>query len=164
MKPVEYFRQTKALLREGKQKEALELLRSAVLHYPNEPTLLSYYGRLLAIVDRKYRIGIETCQKAIEKLRATEDQEESLVYPVFYYNLGKAYLAAGKRKESVDAFNKGLSYDPGNYDILKDLQSLGLRRKKPPIPFLDRANPLNKYIGIALNKRKKRNTRVATTR
>lgn len=164
MKASDYFRLAKAHLRESKQKEALVLLQSAVLHYPDEPTLMSYYGRLLAIVERKYRIGIETCQTAIAKLQIRGNQEEKTVYSVFYYNLGLAYLAAGKRKESIDAFYKGLSYDPGNYDIMKDLKSLGVRRKKPPIPFLDRSNPLNKYIGIFLHNRKNRCARVAAKR
>jgi len=100
-------------------------------------------------------MGIETCQKAIEKLKVKENCDEDMAYPVFYYNLGKAYSAAGKRKESLDAFNKGLSYDPSNHDIQKELRSMGVRKNKPPIPFLDRSHPLNKYLGIALYKRKK---------
>jgi tetratricopeptide (TPR) repeat protein len=155
-KPDEYFREVKAHLREGKQKEAFMLLQEAVLIYPNESTLMSYYGYLLAIVDRKYRMGIATCLKAIENLRTLEKNcDVSRAYPVFYYNLGKAYSAAGKRKESVDALNNGLSFDPSNGDIKKELQRMGVRRKKPPIPFLDRSNPLNKYLGIALYRRKK---------
>jgi hypothetical protein len=31
------------------------------------------------------------------------------------------------------------------------MQKLGVR-KKPPVPFLDRSNPINKYIGKLLNK------------
>jgi hypothetical protein len=27
-------------------------------------------------------------------------------------------------------------------------------RKKPPVPFLDRSNPINKYIGMILQKAK----------
>ena len=159
IKPAEYLRQVKNHLLEGKQREAFMLLQEAVLIYPNEPSLMSYYGHLLAIVDRKYRKGIETCLKAIEKLRTlekhSEKQDESKAYPVFYYNLGKAYSAAGKRKESLAALNKGLTYETSNGDIKRELQRMGVRRKKPPLPFLDRSNPLNKYLGIALYRRKK---------
>ena len=154
----EYFRQIKAPLREGKQKVAFMLLQEAVLIFPHEPTLMSYYGYLLAIVDRKYRMGIDTCLKAIENLSALEKhcekQDLNRAYPVLYYNLGKTYSAAGKRKEFLDALNKGLSCDPSNGDITKELQRMGVRRKKPPIPFFDRLNPLNKYLGIALYRRK----------
>ena len=158
-KPDEYFRQVKTHLREGKQREAFTILQEAVLIYPNEPTLMSYYGYLLALVDKKYRMGIDTCLKAIENLRTLEKHCEkrdvSSAYPVFYFNLGKAYSAAGRRKESLDALHKGLSCDPSNGDIRKELQRMGVRRKKPPIPFLDRSNPVNKYLGIALYRRKK---------
>ena len=88
MKPVEYYRQVKAYLRKGKLREAFELLQAAMIHCPNEPTLLSYHGYLSAIVDRKYRMGIESCQKAIEKLKAKGNCDEDMAYPVFYCNLG----------------------------------------------------------------------------
>ena len=155
MTPAEYFLQVKAYLRKGKLRKAFELLQAAMMYFPNEPILLSYYGCLLAIVDRKYRKGITTCQKAIEKLQAKTFCDEAMGYSLCYYNLGKAYLAAGNRKESLDAFNIGLSYDPGYEDIQKEFRSMRLRKRKPVIPFLDRSHPLNKYLGIMLYKRKK---------
>ncbi len=154
LKPAEYFRQAKAHLRAGKQKEAFETLQQSILHFPNEPVLLSYYGCLLVLVEKKYRMGIETCLKALEKLRIDGSYDEEVFYPIFYYNLGRAYSAAGKRKEALDALKKGLSYDRWHNDIMKELRSMGMRRKKPPIPFLDRSNPLNRYIGIMLQKNK----------
>jgi tetratricopeptide (TPR) repeat protein len=155
MKPLEYFLQVKDYLRKGKLRWAFDLLQAAVTDFPNDPTLLSYYGSLLAIFDRKYRKGIATCQKAIEKLQIKANGHWDMAYPLCYYNLGKAYRAAGKRKESLDAFNKGLSYDPGNDDIQKELRSMRVRKRRPPVPFLDRSHPLNKYLGIALYKHKK---------
>ncbi len=154
LKPTEYFRQVKAHLRSGQQKEAFAILQRAMIHFPNEPVLLSYYGCLLVLVEKKYRMGIETCLKALEKLRTRESFAEEVYYPIFYYNLGRAYAAAGKRKEALDALKKGLSYDHWNNDIMKALHSMGMRRQKPPIPFLDRSNPLNRYIGIMLQKNK----------
>ena len=156
MNPVDYFRRVKAHLLEDRQKEAFQLLQEAVILYPNEPTLMSYYGYLLVVVERRYRMGIESCQKAIKELSKTRIHDENKAYPIFYYNLGMAYSAAGKLKEAFDALKKGLSYDPRNNDIKKELQRMGVRRKKPPIPFLDRSNPLNKYFGIALYKWKKK--------
>jgi len=155
MTPVEYFLQVKAYLRKGKLRKAFELLQAAMMYFPNEPILLSYYGCLLAIVDRKYSKGIATCQKAIEKLQVKTFCDEAMGYSLCYYNLGKAYSTAGKRKESLDALNIGLSYDPSNDDIQMELRSMGVRKRKLPIPFLDRSHPLNKYLGIALYKRKK---------
>jgi len=153
LKPAEYFRQAKALLRVGRQKDAFVILQQAIIHYPNEPVLLSYYGCLLALVEKKYRTGIETCLKALEKLQNKGSFDEGAFYPLFYYNLGRAYTVAGKRKEALDALSKGLSYDRGNTDILKEMRSMGMRRGKPPIPFLERSNPLNIYIGIMFYKK-----------
>ena len=156
MTPVEYFLQVKTYLQKGKLRRAFQLLEAAMMYFPNEPILLSYYGCLLAIVDRKYSKGIATCQKAIEKLRVKTFCDEVTGYSLCYYNLGKAYSTAGKRKESLDAFNRGLSYDPGNDDIQWELRRMRVRKRKPPIPFLDRSHPLNRYLGIALYKRKKK--------
>jgi Tfp pilus assembly protein PilF len=80
-----------------------------------------------------------------------------MVFPVLYLNLGKAYVAAGKKKNAVTAFNQGLHYDPQHAAIRKELKKLGAR-KKPPVSFLDRSNPINKYLGKVLNpKKQKRN-------
>jgi tetratricopeptide (TPR) repeat protein len=149
LSPPEYFRQVKVLLRAGKPEEALTLLQQSMAHFPNVPILLSYYGYLLVIVERKYRMGIELCQKAIEKHKNESFLDQETLYPIFYGNLGKAYAAAGKRKEALDALKKGLIYeqDSQNNEIAKELQRMGIRSKPAPIPFLDRSHPLNNYIG-----------------
>ncbi len=151
LKLIEYLGQVKAYLRAAKQEAAFALLQQSLVYFPNEPVLLSYYGLLLVLVYKRYRIGIETCQRAIEKLKKEGSIDEEM-YPVLYYNLGKSFAAAGKRKEALEALKIGLAYDWGNNDIKKELLSMGMRKKTPSIPFLDRSNPLNKYIGIMLYK------------
>ncbi len=150
IKPVDYLRAVKAHLRSGKQKDAFRLLQQGAVRFPNDPLILSYYGCLQAIVDKKYRSGVETCRKAIAQLKKAETFGEELLYPVFYLNLGRAYVAAAKKKDAIEAFNKGLEYDNTNRDLLQELRSLGLR-KKPLVPFLDRSNLINKYIGMILH-------------
>lgn len=154
MKPSNYLRAVKVHLRSGKQKEAFSLLLRATLQFPDEPLILSYYGYLQAIVDKKYRSGVEVCKKAIALFKAKKSPGEDVLFPVFYLNLGRSYLAAGKKKDAIDAFHKGLQYDKSNSDLRKELRGMGMR-KKPPVPFLDRANPINKYIGMVLQKAKK---------
>jgi len=149
--PADYLRAVKAHLRSGKQKDAFDLLLQAAVQFPGEPLILSYYGCLQALVDKKYRSGVETCKKAIALFKEKESFGVEVLYPVFYLNLGRAYLAAGKKKDAIDAFHKGLKYDNGNNDLRKELRGLGVR-KKPPVPFLDRSNPINKYIGMILQK------------
>ena len=148
LKRAEYFRQVKAQLRAGQQKEALSLLQWLIMFFPNEPVFLSYYGYLIVLVERRYRKGIETCLTALKGLQTCRDFDAEALYPVFYCNLGRAYAMAGKRKEAVEALDKGLSYDRSNKDIIKELQFLGTRRKTLPIPFLKRTNPLNIVIGV----------------
>jgi tetratricopeptide (TPR) repeat protein len=151
---TQYLRQVKAHLQAGRQEDAFELLHQAILCSPNEPVLLSYYGYLLVFVEKMYRMGIETCQKAIQKLIVQGSSDEEELFPVLYCNLGKAYAAAGKRNEALKAFKKGLAYDSENCDIMNELRSMGIRSMRPVIPFLDRSNPLNKYIGLRLHKKK----------
>jgi tetratricopeptide (TPR) repeat protein len=149
IKPGEYLRAVKAHLRKGNQKEAFGLLQQAALEYPDDPFILSYYGCLQALVDKKYRAGVEKCKQALSLIKKESSFGEDLLYPVFYLNLGRAYLAAGKKKDALDAFEKGLKYDINNRDILMELRGLG-PRKKAPVSFLDRSNPINKYIGLIL--------------
>lgn len=154
IKPNDYLRAVRSHLRNGKQKEAYSLLLQATLQYSDDPLILSYFGCLQAIVDKKYRSGIEACKRAILLLKKKETFSEEILYPVFYLNLGRAHVAAGKKKDAIDSFKKGLRYDNGNSDLKKELQRLGVR-KQSPVPFLDRSNPINKYIGLILNKAKK---------
>ena len=153
--PAESLRQVKTHLRAGRQEEAFALVKESLALFPNEPVFLSYYGYLLVLEKRMYRRGIEACQKAILTFQINGSFNEEALYPVFYYNLSKAYSAAGKKKEARETLRKGLSHSPGNNHLMKELRSLGMRSDKPPLPFLRRSNPLNKYIGIMLHKGKK---------
>jgi len=154
IKPSDYLRAVRSNLRSGKLKEAYSLLLQATVQHPDDPLILSYFGCLQAIVDKKYRSGVEACKRAIVLLKKQEAFSEEVLYPVFYLNLGRAYVAAGKKQDAMDSFKKGLRYDNGNSDLKKELQRLGVR-KQPPVPFLDRSNPINKYIGLLLQKTKK---------
>ncbi len=152
--PADYLREVKAKLRIGEQKDAFILLRQAVVRFPEDPLIVSYFGCLQALVDKKYRHGVESCKRAIVLMRKAESFGEDVLYPVLYLNLGRAYVAADKKKDAVTAFTSGLQYDNGNHDLQNELKVLGMR-KKPPVPFLDRSNPINKYIGMILQQDRK---------
>ncbi len=154
LKPADFYRQVKADLYAGRKQDAFALLQQSMIHFPNNPILLSYYGYLTVLVGKRYRTGVETCLKALVKLRSSGAIDEDSYYQVCYYNLGRAYAASGKRKEALDALKRGLAYGRTNGDIVKEMEQLGVRRKTPPIPFLKRSNPLNKYIGILLHEKK----------
>ena len=148
-KPSDYLRAVRSHLRNKKHKEAYSILLQASIQFPEDPLILSYYGCLQALVDKKYRSGVENCKRAILLLKKQGPFSEEVLYPVFYLNLGRACVAAGKKPDAIDALKKGLKYDNGNSDLKKELQSLGVR-KQPTVPFLDRSNPINKYIGMIL--------------
>jgi len=152
--PSDYLEDLKFLLRRKNRKNALELMMDALEQYPDDPFILSYYGCLEAIVNRKYKYGVDTCERAIKTLKEKVPFGEEFFYPVLYLNLGRAYLAAGRKKNAIDAFNKGLTVDSENRDLLMELRRLGIR-KKPAVSFLQRSNPINKYIGMILHKLKK---------
>jgi tetratricopeptide (TPR) repeat protein len=147
----DYIKEVEALLRKNNQKEALKLLTDALDHYPNNPFIWSYQGFLEASVNKKYSKGVNTCRHAFKILSEQMPFGEEFFFPILYLNLGKAYLAAKKKKDAYDSFKKGLEIDVSNKELLSELRKLGLRRE-PPISFLDRSNPLNKYIGKLMYK------------
>ena len=150
----DYLDEAKNLLKTKNKRAALRVLNEALEHYPDDPFILSYYGCLEAVANKNYTHGIETCHMALETLKRGVPFGQEFFYPVFYLNLGRAYLAAGKKEEALGAFNKGIKLDGENKDLIWELKKLGMR-KKPVVPFLNRSNPINKYIGMLLHSSKK---------
>jgi len=150
----DYLEDVKDMLRGKNKRSALRLLNEALERYPDDPFLLSYYGCLEAIANKNYSFGIDTCLVAIENLRKKVPFGEECFYPVFYLNLGRAYLAADRKREALDAFQKGVASDAKDKELNWEIKKLGVRRK-PPMPFLNRANPINKYLGMMLHSLKK---------
>ncbi|MGC2061365.1 MAG: hypothetical protein WA610_00175 [Thermodesulfovibrionales bacterium] len=150
-----YFEEVQGLLRKGDGRSANILLEEALRKFPGDPFLLSYYGCLVAIVRNNPREGISICRDAIRRLDETIPFGSEFFYPVFYLNLGRAYLKAEKKQEAINAFYRGLKNDPDNKDIHQELVKLGNRRRLP-LPFLERSNPINKYIGMLISKDQKK--------
>jgi tetratricopeptide (TPR) repeat protein len=155
MKPLEYIRDVNVYLTQGNYESAYAVIQAAYIEHPEDPYVLSFCGYLQAIVGKRYRNGVDKCTKAIEIVEKSEETVGSeLLFPLLYLNLGKAYAAAGRRTSAIIAFSQGLHYDPHHAGILQDMKKLGMRTP-PPIPFLDRSNPINKFLGKALYKKKK---------
>ncbi|MDA8431452.1 MAG: hypothetical protein M0Z60_00650 [Nitrospiraceae bacterium] len=147
----EYFEDVKQLLRKGGGKEALRTLREAIEKFPSDPFLLSYYGCLVAVAENNPKEGIKICRDALASFKASAAFGSEFFYPVFYLNLGRAYLKGNDKADAVKSFEDGLIHDPENHDLLWELTKLG-KRKRPPVPFLERSNPINKYIGLLISK------------
>lgn len=151
---TDYFDEVQQLLRRGNGKSALNTLRNALEKFPMDPFLLSYYGCLVAIIENNPKEGIKICEDSIKRLDTSMPFGSEFFYPVFYLNLGRAYLKDENKNAAIKAFHEGLKNDPDNHDLLWEIRKMGLR-EKPPFPFLERSNPINKYIGLLLYKVKK---------
>jgi len=147
----EYFEEIQQLLRRGNGKSALNALRHALETYPADPFFLSYYGCLISVVENNPKEGVKICEDSIKTLNSAMPFGSEFFYPIFYLNLGRAYLKGSRKKDAVLAFQEGLKNDPGNRDILWEIKKIGERRK-PPLSFLSRRSPINKYIGMLLYK------------
>jgi tetratricopeptide (TPR) repeat protein len=139
----------KKLLKKKKYESALKLVIAALEQYPDEPILLSYYGYLEALVHKNYTHAITTCLKAREIVLEKAISGRDFFNPVLYLNLGRVYLAAGNKEDAFEALRMGLIFGNENEDLLCELRELGMR-KKPVVPFLQRSNPVNKYLGKLL--------------
>ncbi|CAG0953934.1 hypothetical protein ANRL2_00317 [Anaerolineae bacterium] len=134
----EQFVAGKRFLREENVDKALRHFEKAWKEDKENAEYMSYYGLCKALRGGEIGLGLELCTRAIKK---------EFFKAEFYLNLGRVYMAAGNKKGAIKVFKKGLRYDQGNEELYKALTSLGFRTR-PVIPLLDRANPVNKFLGI----------------
>ena len=104
---------------------------------------MSYYGLCSAVKWGRIGRAITLCTKAIKI-----DFER----PDFYLNLGRVYLEAGNKKGAVTVFKKGLGIDPSHKGLHEILISMGIK-EEALLPFLSRAHPINKRLGIFIKRR-----------
>ena len=107
-------------------------------------TGLSHFGLCLAMMQRKFKPAIDLCKLAIELQFYNADH---------YANLARVYVAAGNRKKAIDAIEQGLKSHAEDETPLAVRRQLGVRAK-PPVPFLDRAHPINVTLGQARHAKK----------
>lgn len=155
-KKAEYLKDVESALERGKGKTALNIIKQALKDFPFDPFLLSYYGCLIAVVQKEPREGIKICKSALSRLDASMPLGSEFYHPIFYLNLGRAYLSGSKKPEAIKVFKKGLMNDPNNAELLEELDRLGVRQQ-PVVNFLERSNPINKYIGFLVSNVSKRN-------
>jgi len=105
------------------------------------PLALSAYALCTAVLKATYKSSVNLCHEAIKK-----DPKN----PEHYYRQGRIFILAGKRKDAIWVLRMGLRHGR-HKEILETLASMGIRRP-PPLSFLSRSNPLNKYLGKLLAK------------
>ena len=119
-----YFRQALDLERE-RSKSRLDM------------RYLSYYGLSLAQAGLSKQIALQACKTAVFK--QTGD-------PLLFLNLGRVYLLIGKPARAMEAYERGLKINPEHKALRMELAKID-RRSRPTVPFLDRSNPVNRWLG-----------------
>lgn len=97
----------------------------------------SYLGYGIALCERRVREGLRLCEHAVRM---------EFYQPENYLNLARTRLLAGNRRGAYRALEEGLRLDPVHEDLGALARSMGHRRR-PVIPFLSRANLLNRLLG-----------------
>ena len=104
---------------------------------------LSYFGLSLAMVQKKYRMAVDLCRRAL-------DLE---FYGDHYANLAHVYMVSGQRKKAYEIVQTGLRLLPDHEALQRARRQLGVR-SRPAVPFLDRSHPINITLGQARQQKK----------
>lgn len=96
-----------------------------------------YLGQAIARCEGRKHEGLELCRHAVqvEPFR-----------PENHLNLAQLYLMVGNRRGALRSLRDGLALDSDHRGLLELQKRMGVRRR-PPIPFLARTNPLNVILG-----------------
>jgi len=124
----------------GETPSALALLERA-LKLDDNRSWHSYLGYCIAKERGQVKKGSDLC------LDSLECEPEN---PVHFLNLAKVHLVAGSKNEALETLRKGMSLG-GNPAIVALLERIG-KRKPPVLSFLARANPVNRVLGLLLDK------------
>ncbi len=135
------FKLAHKALEEDDFKTALVHLEKALELHDN-PDWYSYTGFCIAMERGEFRTGEDLCLASIEHDEGNTDH---------YLNLGRLYLASGKKEKALETLRTGMAKG-GNEGILALLFQLGTR-KPPVLSFLKRSHPLNKFLGSLLHRR-----------
>lgn len=126
-----------AAYRAGDGETAHGLFERAHRRLVSDPHIMSWYGLTLVLVEHNSSLGVLYCDQALRV--AGPD-------PELHLNQARAHLALGQRDRAVKAIIRGLLAAPGHPALVAAQQAMGWRRK-PVVPFLDRSNPLNRWLG-----------------
>jgi len=107
-------------------------------------TGLSYFGLCLMLVQKKTKQAIDLCKRAIE-LEFYDGNH--------YANLARVYVLAGNRKKALETVQQAMKDHREDAALLQVRRELGVRAA-PPVPFLDRSNPINVTLGQSRHAKK----------
>ena len=122
---------------EGELQASAEELRRLLQTGSREPRHISYCGLLVATAEGKVLDGRVLCELALK---------EASTDPEMYINLAKVYFWNGQPHRAVEVLRKGLRFAPRDPALRREIQRVS-PRARPPVFFLHRDHPLNKYLG-----------------
>jgi tetratricopeptide (TPR) repeat protein len=131
------FKQGVRLLRDARPNDAFEHFRKAADLENNNPYYISFVGVSLARAQRKWEPALKLCELALT-MKHNEAQ--------LYLNLAEVYTSSGQREEALITLDRALASLGPNARIQQERLKLG-RRRSPALPFLDRQNIVNRYLG-----------------
>lgn len=139
--PSEILRSGIRACRENRWREGLDLLTRLAQERESEGKLpgifYSYLGQAIARCEGRKHEGLELCRHAVSK---------EPFRPENHLNHAEVLFMTGNRRAAIRAMKEGLSLDPDHRGLLDLRKRMGIRRR-PPIPFLPRNNPLNVWLG-----------------
>ncbi len=136
------FRKGVQALDKGHYLESLALFESALNleeragNQAPRMKYLSYYGLSLSLAVGRTQEAIEMCERVLSV---------EFYNPDLYLNLARVYLSAGERRRAYRTLCQGLRLEAGHPGLIAEVRGMGIRRR-PPIPFLSRSNPLNRVF------------------
>lgn len=98
---------------------------------------LSYYGLLLAMIEKKNKLGIDCCRAAISS---------QFYDSAHYINLIKIYNLAKSRRLAIEVLEEGMSRMPKDESLLKMRDQMRYR-SRPVVSFFHRDHVVNQYLG-----------------
>jgi predicted Zn-dependent protease len=133
------FEQAVSDYRRGSFGASARALAHLVENGSRDPAHLPYCGLLLALTGSRER-GVALCEEAVIR----NGRRASLLYR----NLARALDVAGRKRDAIEALNRGLLIHPEERQLLRELQRL-VPRSQPLFPALGRRHVLNRYAGKA---------------
>lgn len=150
------FRKAMELRRHGRGKDAAAVFRQLVDAGSRDPRHLSYGGLLVATEDGDVRTGLGWCERAVEI---------AFYDPQMYINLARLHERTGWRSQAAEVLRKGLRIDPGNEQLLAEINRVN-PRTPDAVSSLPRTHPVNRAIGklrAELKPKSKRSVKTKTS-
>jgi predicted Zn-dependent protease len=131
------FRRALKSFHQGEYQASANDFRLLLQEGSRDPRHISYCGLLVATAEGKVKDGRVLCELAIR---------EAATDPEMYINLARVYAWNGQPVRAADVLRKGLKIAPQDPGLLREIQRVS-PRSQPPVFFLERGNPVNKYLG-----------------